>query len=211
MYKISSIDSFLLRQLYLVIKSAKLRRHFCHIFSRLAKIPPPSQFLRTKFQEIFSVKNSEEGLPNPAKNRKKIKELSLLQNLAEILGVQNGNSWDYSIEEESDRREVILQVIVAGQWTYVLECCTRYKMTRMIEENFLEEHPFLSRLSSIHSFLQIILTLNGWCGMELNQVDPPTSSDDLCFVFFLILILWISPGQIGLQLLSNVKCLSLEL
>ena len=80
---------------------------------------------------------------------------------------------------------------------------------------FLEEHPFLEGGDlvlcelddhlfslSIHSakyqffyssFLQIILALNGCIvrGMELNQFRPPTSSNDLCLTFCLILILWI--------------------
>ena len=40
-----------------------------------------------------------------------------------------------------------------------------------------------------HPFLQIILVLNLWCGKELNQFPPPTSSDDLSPLFCLILLL----------------------
>ena len=44
-----------------------------------------------------------------------------------------------------------------------------------------------------HLFCQVVilffLALDGKCGLELNQVFPPTCSDDLCLPFCLILIL----------------------
>ena len=33
-----------------------------------------------------------------------------------------------------------------------------------------------------------------YCGMELNQFRPPSSSDDLCLLFWLILFLWLEGG-----------------
>ena len=43
---------------------------------------------------------------------------------------------------------------------------------------------------SIYPFLQIILVLNLLCGLKFNQVRPPNSGDDLCFLFCLLFLLW---------------------
>ena len=58
-------------------------------------------------------------------------------------------------------------------------------------------HPFFrasippSSLYSIHPFLKTILVVNLQCGMELNEFRPSNSSDDLCLLFCLFLLLWI--------------------
>ena len=46
--------------------------------------------------------------------------------------------------------------------------------------------------SFIHPFLQIILVLNMWWGMEFNQFRSPNISDDICLLFCLIPRLWFS-------------------
>ena len=48
--------------------------------------------------------------------------------------------------------------------------------------------------SSCHPFLQIILVLNLSWDMEWKQFSPPISSDDLCLLFCLILLLWVDPS-----------------
>ena len=71
--------------------------------------------------------------------------------------------------------------------------------------------------SSIHPFLQIILdlVLNLQCDMELNQFRPPTSSNDLCFFSYLIILLWLDVKRHVLCVLCGyltaVNCLCAEL
>ena len=52
--------------------------------------------------------------------------------------------------------------------------------------HFSEAFILPSVRSSIYPFLQIILVLNLWCGMEF---CPPNSSYDLCLLFCLFLLL----------------------
>ena len=64
-----------------------------------------------------------------------------------------------------------------------------------------------SIISSIQSFLQIILALNASVAWNYNQFRPPTSSNDLCLPFCLILIPW---GQSCRHFIGYKQCCSSE-
>ena len=53
------------------------------------------------------------------------------------------------------------------------------------------KYPYrqVSGRSSINPIFQIILVLNLKCGMELIEFRPPDSSDDLCLLFYMFLLL----------------------
>ena len=61
--------------------------------------------------------------------------------------------------------------------------------------HFSEASILSSVRSSIHPLLQIILVLNLQCGMEQNEYRPPNSSDDLCLLFCLFLLLCPAPKR----------------
>ena len=64
------------------------------------------------------------------------------------------------------------------------------------------KHPFRQKKTcSIHPFLQIILGLRDKCG-----IPSPTSSEDLCLPFCLILILWVYIGACSWPNLCRWQC-----